>query len=86
MYVHLVLKKGKNRYQMTMNSKKKKSGFLCLNIILLIQSQMSDKKKKRRRKRERIAFKNMTAVSSSISNSSTLRAVSQQHAGFHNNG
>lgn len=46
MYVHLVLKKGENRYQMTMNSKKKKSGFLCLNIILLIQSQMSDKKTK----------------------------------------
>lgn len=31
---------------MTMNLKKKKSGFLCLNIILLIQSQMSDKKTK----------------------------------------
>lgn len=45
MYVHLVLKKGKNRYQMTMNSKNK-SGFLCLNIILLIQSKMSDKKTK----------------------------------------
>lgn len=45
MYVHLVLKKGGNIYQMTMNSKKK-SGFLCLNIILLIQRQMSDKKTK----------------------------------------
>lgn len=45
MYVHLVLKEGEKRYQMTMNSKKK-SGFLCLNIILLIQSKMSDKKTK----------------------------------------
>lgn len=41
------VKKGKNRDQMTMNSKK--SGFQCLNIILLIQSKMSDKKQKKKK-------------------------------------